>query len=82
MKRTFRPDIQVQLFIDHNMTKMGDWKKKLTSKSFRSDFMYSLRMPKETPRMAGTMMNTNKRVNHTVKEMPRSIQIRLSNGKR
>lgn len=54
----------------------------LTSKSLISDFIYSLRIPKDTPRIAGTMMNTSRRVSHTVKEMPRSIQIRLSKGKR
>lgn len=46
------------------------------------DFIYSLRIPKDTPKIAGTMMNTKRRVHHTVKEMPKSIQIRLSKGKR
>lgn len=54
----------------------------LTSKSLMRDFIYTLRIPKETPKIAGTMMNTRRRVNHTVKEMPKSIQIRLSKGKR
>lgn len=54
----------------------------LTSKSLMRDFIYTLRIPKDTPKIAGTMMNTRRRVNHTVKEMPKSIQIRLSKGKR
>lgn len=39
-------------------------------------------MPKDTPKMAGTMIKTRRRVNHTVKEMPSSMQIRLSKGTR
>lgn len=54
----------------------------LTSNSLMRDFIYSLRIPKDTPKIAGTMMNTKRRVHHTVKEMPKSIQIRLSKGKR
>lgn len=37
-------------------------------------------MPKDTPKMAGTMMKTSSRVNHTVKEMPRRMHSRLSKG--
>lgn len=37
-------------------------------------------MPKDSPKMAGTMMKTNSRVNHTVKEMPSRIHTKLSNG--
>lgn len=39
-------------------------------------------MPKDTPKMAGTMIKTRRRVNHTVKEMPSNMQIRLSKGTR
>lgn len=34
------------------------------------------------PNTAGTMMKTSRSVNHTVKEMPRSMQISPSKGKR
>lgn len=37
-------------------------------------------MPKETPKMAGTMMKTRRRVKRTVREMPRRLTIRLSKG--
>lgn len=37
-------------------------------------------MPKDTPKMAGTIMKTSSRVNHTVKEMPRRIHTKLSKG--
>lgn len=37
-------------------------------------------MPKETPRIAGTIMNTSNRVNHTVKEIPSRIHNKLSKG--
>lgn len=37
-------------------------------------------MPKDTPKMAGTMMKTRSRVNHTVKEMPSRIHNKLSKG--
>lgn len=37
-------------------------------------------MPKETPKMAGTMMKMRRRVKSTVREMPRRLTIRLSKG--
>lgn len=37
-------------------------------------------MPKDTPKMAGTIMKTSSRVNHTVKEMPSRIHNKLSKG--
>lgn len=37
-------------------------------------------MPKDTPKMAGTIMKTSSRVNHTVKEMPSRIHTKLSKG--
>lgn len=37
-------------------------------------------MPKETPKMAGTMMKTRRSVKRTVREMPRRLTIRLSKG--
>ena len=37
-------------------------------------------MPKETPKTAGTMMKTRRRVKRTVREMPRRLTIRLSKG--
>lgn len=37
-------------------------------------------MPKDTPKMAGTIIKTSRRVNHTVKEMPRRIHSKLSKG--
>lgn len=52
----------------------------LTSKILRSVFMYILRIPKETPNTAGTIMKTSSRVKHRVMEMPRHLQSRLSTG--
>lgn len=37
-------------------------------------------MPKDTPKMAGTMMKTSSRVHHTVNEMPRRMHSKLSKG--
>lgn len=37
-------------------------------------------MPKDRPNIAGTMMNTSSRVNHTVKEMPSNMHSKLSKG--
>ena len=37
-------------------------------------------MPKDTPKMAGTMMKTSSSVNHTVKEIPSRMHTKLSKG--
>lgn len=37
-------------------------------------------MPKETPKMAGTMMKTKSRVKRTVREMPNRLTTKLSKG--
>lgn len=37
-------------------------------------------MPKDTPKMAGTIMKTSSRVNHTVSEMPSRMHTKLSKG--
>lgn len=52
----------------------------LTAKIFNSVFMYSFRIPKDTPKTAGTMMKTSRRVKRTVREMPRRLTIKLSKG--
>lgn len=38
-------------------------------------------MPKETPKMAGTIMKINSRVKRTVREMPSRLTTRLSKGR-
>lgn len=45
-------------------------------------FMYSRRMPNETPKMAGTMMKTRRRVNQSVTDRPRRLHSTLSKGNR
>lgn len=37
-------------------------------------------MPKETPKIAGTIMNTSNSVNHTVNEIPSRMHNKLSKG--
>lgn len=39
-------------------------------------------MPKETPKIAGTMIKTRSRVNRTVMEIPKRLTTRLSKGSR
>lgn len=39
-------------------------------------------MPKETPKIAGTMMKTRSRVKRTVMEIPKRLTTRLSKGSR